>query len=111
MVAVCIAVVSTWESTYHEYLTSETTCKYLTLQAICDCLTLGSSCECLTSESSCGYLTLESSCEVPDIGEHHFEELLGGEDPLGSASRGAVHRASSSHHAVGAAQVDLAGLP
>ena len=49
--------------------------------------------------------------QVPDIGEHDFEELLGGKDPLGSGGRGAVQGASSSHHAVCATHIYFASLP
>ncbi|KAA6421660.1 MAG: hypothetical protein FRX49_08603 [Trebouxia sp. A1-2] len=42
---------------------------------------------------------------APDVRQHDLEELLGAEDPLTPAGRGAVQGACSCHHAVGAAQV------
>lgn len=48
---------------------------------------------------------------VPDVGEHDFKELLGREDPLGSAGSGSVQGAGSSHHAVCAAQICLCSFP
>lgn len=47
---------------------------------------------------------------APDVRQHDLEELLGAEDPLTPAGRGAVQGACSCHHAVGAAQVSLAAL-
>lgn len=47
---------------------------------------------------------------APDVRQHDLEELLGGEDPLTPAGRGAVQGACGCHHAVGAAQVSLAAL-
>lgn len=47
---------------------------------------------------------------APDVRQHNLEEVLGGEDPLTPAGRGAVQGACSCHHAVGAAQVSLAAL-
>jgi len=47
---------------------------------------------------------------APDVRQHDLEELLGGEDPLTPAGRGAVQGACGCYHAVGAAQVSLAAL-